>query len=186
MGYFKNLLYLLASVSTVLTLAVAVWGGVTTLQSSSTASEAEAAYLLFDSELAELEDEERAIRSRLLEIPDEQTAAWRFCTNVIMDDVFGTGATAADEAGCEEWRQLEAEKETITARQEVIPAQILNTRDKKNEAQVESLVAVRTYETTLGFVLGGTALLATVSVLLWVFGARVSKRNTPDTREMEK
>jgi hypothetical protein len=179
MGFFKNVLYLLASVFSVLTVAVAAWGGLTTVQSSSTASSAETSYLLYESELATLEDEDRAITARLLEIPDEQTSAWRLCTNVIMDEVFGTGATAADEAGCEEWRQLEAEKDTLTAREGVIPQQTLNTRDKKNEAQVESLVAGRAFDTTLGFVLGGTALLATVSVLLWVFGARASKRNAP-------
>jgi hypothetical protein len=174
---FKNVFFLAASLLSVFTLAVSIVGGAATISASGSASAAEADYILQDTKLQDLSEEEREIASRMMEIPGEQGDAWGLCTNVILDGVFGSGSTAADEAGCEEWRQLEKEKETLAAREQAIPQQVKVTRDKRNTAQVESLAAGRQFNTTLSFTLAGTALLAFASIGLWIFGARSSVKN---------
>ncbi|WP_104913748.1 hypothetical protein [Pontimonas salivibrio] len=136
---------------------------------------AETEFLLSESKLADLEDEERDNAARLLDIPAEQGDAWALCTNVINDELFGSGATAADEAGCEEWRQLQDKKETLTVRQDELPAEIKSARDLRNTAQVKALSADRAFDASISFGFAGVAVSGVIAVTLWIIGLQQTR-----------
>lgn len=167
---------MLALVFSILTLGVVGWTIFSGFQSSEAATSAETEFLLSESKLADSEDEERDNAARLVDIPSEQGDAWALCTNVINDELFGSGATATDEAGCEEWRQLEGEKVTLTVRKDELPAEIKSARDLRNTAQVKALSADRAFDTSISFGFAGVAVSGAIAVTLWVIGLQQIRR----------
>jgi hypothetical protein len=152
------------------------WSIFSGFQSSEAATASENDFLVSESKLADLEDEEQDNAARLLDIPAEQGDAWALCTNVINDELFGSGATAADEAGCEEWRRLEGEKETLTFRQDELPAEIKSARDLRNRAQVKALSADRAFDASVSFGFAGGVVSGAIAVALWVIGLQQTRR----------
>lgn len=172
----RALLLSSALLTTLGTLAVGYLGIEATSQASLDSAKAQANYLNFSSQLADLEAEQQRTQKRLREIPVESTEAWRLCAHGIVNDAFNTPKSAAEEFACDEHIELGGELGRLEVRESRLPTEIQSARNQKKDWQVQALAAEQNFTTTITFWVVGTALIAATSVVLWVLFARSKLR----------
>ena len=168
----RALLLSSALLATLGTLAVGYLAMEATTQASLDSAKAQANYLNYSSQLADLEAEQQRTQKRLREIPSESTEAWRLCAYGIVNDAFNTSKSAAEEVACDEYIELGGELGRLEVRESRLPTEIQSARNQKNDWQVEALAAEQNFTTTITFWVVGTALMAAMSVILWILFAR--------------
>ena len=157
-----------AVLATLGTLAVVYFAMEATSQASLESAKAQANYLSYSSQLADLETEQQRTETRLREIPAESTEAWRLCGRGIVNNAFNNTKSAAEEAACDEYLGLEGELSRLEVRESQLPAQIQSARNQKNDWQVEALTADQNFTTTITFWVVGTAIMTITAIAFWV------------------